>query len=277
MLFIAALMLAFCANFAVRTAYMPPKTNQQVTLVTSLPLVWGHDGTEMAAVLSSDGARPEPSYLMLQDRFAVTPIDSISAATLPKQGPLFLAHPRALMPQELVALDQWVRDGGRVLILADAFLAWEPPYPLGDKRNPPITSLLTPLLDHWGLELILPASGPDSGGRLVVDEGRPLLLAAAGVFAKKGGDSEATGRCAISLGGVKAECTVGKGKAILLSDADLLHDDLWLAPALVANKATQYSPALWRSDNMGWVSDSLTDLAGTPRAKPLASPVWINP
>lgn len=275
MLIALALILSLCATFAIRKAYMPPHTGQDLTVLTSLPLIWGEaQGADIEETLDADAAPSTPAYRLLRQRFDLTPIDAVTHATLPKKGVLLVAHPRALSPHELVALDAWVREGGKALILADAFLAWDPPYPLGDKRNPPITSLLTPMLDHWGLDLILPANGPERPD-LRLDDGRHrLALAAAGVFAPKG---RAKGvACRITLAGAKADCVVGKGRAVLLGDADMLDDRHWLTPALVSSGAEDLSPALWRADNMGWVSDTILDLAGQPKVEALAQPVRIT-
>lgn len=270
-----ALLLAVGTTFAVRKAYMPQRSGQPLTILTSLPLLWGEaQGADLASTLKPDAAQSAPAYRLLQQRFDVTPIDAVSSATLPKQGALLVAHPRALTPAELVALDAWVRRGGKALILADAFLAWEPPHPLGDKRNPPVTSLLTPLLAHWGLDLILPANGPERPDLRLDDGPYRLALAAAGVFAPQGPAKGVT--CRISLDGAKADCAVGKGRAVLLGDADLLDAQHWLAPTILQGGGEDLSPALWRADNMGWVSDTMLELSGQPKAHPLAEPVRIK-
>ena len=60
-----------------------------------------------------------------------------------------MAHPLAQTAENLVALDQWVRGGGRVLLLADPMLEWPSERPLGDPLRPPPmfmdTGLLAPL------------------------------------------------------------------------------------------------------------------------------------
>ena len=265
-----AILLGLSATFAVRKAYQPPQETTPLALLTGLPLVWSED----EGALTLDQAAPRPALQLLDQRFTVTPLDALTAQTLPQTGPLLIAHPRALAPGELVALDAWVRQGGKVLILADAFLAWEPPYALGDTRNPPITSLLTPLFDHWGLDLVLPASGPDTPVLTLLDANKRLTLAAAGVFSLKNKTGDA--RCMISLGGARADCTIGKGKAILLSDADMLHEKLWLAPTALQSGGVDLSPALWRADNMGWVADTLNGLSGQTAQPALADPVWAR-
>ncbi len=269
-----ALAVALCAGFAVRKAYMPAARAAPLTLMTGLPLIWSGDGAAAGSKLSLD-VDASPALRALGQRYDVRLVDALTGDSLPRSGPLLLAHPRAMAPAELVDLDAWVRRGGKVLILADAFLAWEPPHPIGDPRNPPITSLLTPLLDHWGLDLVLPANGPESPARTIKDDGRRLRLAAAGLFATKKHDEAV--HCQISLGGVRADCAIGKGRAVLLSDADMLHPALWLSPALVGSGDLDLSPGLWRADNIGWIETQLDDLSGTAAtAPPLARPLWME-
>ena len=52
-------------------------------------------------------------------------------------GLLLAAQPQALTAERLVALDDWVRAGGRLVLLADPSLRWESSRPLGDRFRPP--------------------------------------------------------------------------------------------------------------------------------------------
>lgn len=163
--------------------------------MTALPLVWGEG--EIADTLART-REPARAYRWLSERYDVTLLDTLDAATLRRAPLLLLAQPRGLAPAELTALDEWVRRGGRALILADADLDWHGALPPGDPRAPPPMTLLDPLLTHWGLRLDLPER-----------------------FVKLGGD------CAVEGRGLVALCPLGAGKAVLVADADLLHDDLW--------------------------------------------------
>ena len=78
-----------------------------------------------------------------------------------------MAQPRAQPAEDLVALDNWVRGGGRVLLLADPMLEWPSERPLGDPFRPPPTFADTGLLAHWGLKL----DAPDEPGRRVGELG----------------------------------------------------------------------------------------------------------
>lgn len=191
-----------------------------LVMMTTLPLQWSEGGIE--ADLAQD-ARPHPAFARLSKHYDIVPIDDLKTWA-PKPGHiLLLAQPRALAPAELVRLDDWVRKGGRVLILADPALQWGSLYPLGDKRRPLFTSLLSPLFTHWGIELVLP----------MTDE-RPLVIRDIGAFnirtqtpgewLPKDGVRQA---CVIRAQGILADCRIGKGRALLVADADLLDTAYW--------------------------------------------------
>ena len=136
-----------------------------------------------------------------------------------------LAQPRALSPHELAAIDTWVRGGGRVLILADPSLHWPSVYPLGDPRAPLPVTLLDPLLDHWGVRVDLTAIGRHVAPvKMNLREGARdwrLVVAAPGALVATGKD------CHVESQGLIARCALGKGRAVLIADADLLSDPLW--------------------------------------------------
>ena len=67
-----------------------------------------------------------------------------------------MAQPNAQTAENLVALDAWVRRGGRVLLLADPLLEWPNQRALGDPLRPPVMFADTGLLGHWGLRLDTP-------------------------------------------------------------------------------------------------------------------------
>ena len=82
--------------------------------------------------------------------------DAIDSEALADADLALLIQPRALPPQALVALDGYVRGGGRLLLFADPQLEWPSRHGLGDPRGPVRSTLISPLLAHWGLELIDP-------------------------------------------------------------------------------------------------------------------------
>ncbi len=204
--------------------YLRPdvKANEpKLGLMTTLPLQWSEGGIE--AAISSD-ATPHPAYARLSAAYQVVPIDSLENVDQSGFSLLLLAQPRAMSPSELVKLDAWVRRGGRLLVLADPALQWGSLYPLGDKRRPLFTSLLSPLLSHWGVELVLPINEDQPLSILEMD-GLTLRTQTPGEWRSKQAGTEAG--CKIGLNAIIADCTVGKGRAFLVADADLLDTVYW--------------------------------------------------
>ena len=92
----------------------------------------------------------------LRARYKVVPISVTDGAELAKGRLLLMAQPLAQTAENLVILDDWVRSGGRVLLLADPMLEWPSQRPLGDPLRPPPMFADTGLLAHWGLRLDAP-------------------------------------------------------------------------------------------------------------------------
>jgi hypothetical protein len=188
--------------------------------MTSLPL-GTLQGRAIPEVLSGQ-AGPDPVAAALSRHFRIEFIDFLSAPSLAAaEGRLLLAHPRALQPAELVALDGLVREGGRAVILADPALAWPSGLPLGDPRRPPVTSLLDPLLTHWGL-VLEPAKDSRNIIRWRMGDGRLLASVGASRFRRSAGD------CMLEAKALLARCRPGRGEALLVADADLLNPALWM-------------------------------------------------
>jgi hypothetical protein len=209
-------------------------------LMTGLPLVWGEKGA------FDPGSRPAAAYVQLTREFDFRPVDVLDSETLARGRLLFLAQPNRLAPAELAALDAWIRSGGRALILTDPRLTWPTELPLGDIRRPPPVGLLAPLLTHWRIALEAPGSPGEVEARW---KGRRILLDSPGRFRSGGPD------CAVEAGAWKSTCLLGRGRAVLIADADLLREDLW---------------ASGRAENVGTVADWLDEAAGVtrPRAAP---------
>jgi len=227
-----------------------------VTMLTGLPLRWaGDDLPEMIAA----GAQDDPALARIEADGPVLLVDSLADHVPPPGGTLLLAHPRALAPRELVAVDAFVRGGGRAVILADALSGWPARYPLGDPRNPPVTSLLTPLLDHWDITLGAAPVGERAAQAHDVD-GRRLRLFSAGRF------EHLPPGCKPFAGARIAHCPIGAGEAWLVGDADLLFAPLW-APAVPG------ADHLRRADTMEWLG---ARLRGKGAASALLHPIWTR-
>jgi hypothetical protein len=181
---------------AIADRVSPPRAASErppLLLLTSLPVMFGeHFG------LDSGGS---PALTRLQQRYQVRPIGVADAPSLGQGGLLLMAQPRAQPAEALVELDQWVRGGGHVLLLADPRLDWPSERPLGDLLRPPPMFADTGLLGHWGLTL----AGPDSG-----QPGAPGML-------------RSRGGCEVEDQGQVAHCRLGRGRATIIADADFIN------------------------------------------------------
>lgn len=232
-------------NDAAATRSLPPifpnLPRQRIVLMSSLPLVYGA-GVDMADRIAGQ-ARPHPLYSALVQDHDLVVADVLDARAFAGARIAVLVQPRALMPQELVALDGFVRGGGRMLLFADPRLEWPSGMGLGDPAGPLRSSLVSPLLAHWGLELTDP--GIDrvriaNSGAVLVHPGQ------FGELPGKSGDAS----CRIVDSGYTARCTVGRGRAVLIADADLLDPDVLGVPGDSARA------------NQQWVHDIVAELAG---------------
>ncbi len=194
--------------------------------------------------LVRDAAHRSPLWQALEPRFDLRPLDRLDEASLAPLKRLLLAQPRLFAPEELVALDAWVRRGGHALILADPLLHWADPRPLGDRGRAPLTSLLDPLLTHWGLRL---DPAPDDGApmRHILSNGAMLQMAGSSRFAVIGRSDAA---CRLEEAALIARCAIGAGTVRLVADADWVNDALWTLDPM--------SP----HDSVAWVSDAVPAL-----------------
>lgn len=201
----------------------PAREKPSVGLLTSLPIYWAETG-DLGAMLSGDGA-PHWARQALEREYILRPLDVLATG---KDGKglgglryLLLAQPRALSPEENVALDQWLRAGGRVLLFADPMLTAHSDFALGDKRRPQDVVLLSPLLRHWGLELLFDDE-QQAGERVVAAFGTSVPVNLAGHFAMRENAGQ-NARCVFAPGGVIVRCQVGKGRAVIVADAAVLE------------------------------------------------------
>lgn len=185
----------------------PPKRRPTLLLLTSLPIIFNED-------FSLDGGG-SPALSALGRAYRVVPISVTSSSELARGDVLLMAHARAQTAENLVALDSWVRRGGRVLILADPLLEWPSSRPLGDPLRPSPMFMDTGLLSHWGLRL----DAADVRGNETRKLGSFDIVTAS--------PGRLEGSCDIRDDGLDARCAIGKGEAIIIADADFLN-----APAL---------------------------------------------
>jgi hypothetical protein len=198
----AALLIALVAGGPKPLPARPANQRPTLLLLTSLPLVFGEGFS-----LQQAGS---PALDALQTRYRVVPISVTEGAQLAKGKLLLMAHPLAQPAEDLVELDQWVRGGGRVLLLADPMLEWPSERPLGDILRPPPMFMDTGLLAHWGLRLDAPGQRGESPEKL---GGFEIVTMSPGRL---------FGQCRISADRFVGHCAIGKGQVTVVADADLL-------------------------------------------------------
>lgn len=205
---VALALAAGAVGFALRSrvsqspaiqAAKPPK----LLLLTSLPLIFAEDFT-----LTRAGS---PALKALRSSFEVVPISVADGAELRKGGLLLMAQPFAQTAENLVVLDEWVRRGGRVLLLADPLLEWPSNRPLGDLTRPPPMFTDTGLLAHWGLRL----DAPDERGFADRKLGSYQITTLS--------PGRLSGRCELAGDGFEARCRIGRGIVMVIADADFLN------------------------------------------------------
>lgn len=216
---IAALVLAAMAAIAWWAGSRPARTNEPIGLFTTLPILWD-ETTELAATLDP-AASPHWARRVLSRTGTIAPLDLLAApgghAPLSGLRRLIMAQPRVLSPRENVALDEWVRGGGRLLLLADPALTEESRYPLGDPRRPQAVALLSPILARWGLELHFDDRQPlGEASRAVMGMALPVNLP--GHFTTAG-----QANCRLWDDGLTATCAIGKGRVVAVADAAVLE------------------------------------------------------
>jgi hypothetical protein len=197
--------------------------------MTALPLVWGEG--DAADIVQGRSGRSE-TLKIIDKHFDVRAIDTLSSETL-GHDIAFIAQPRRLTPTELVDFDKWVRRGGRAMIFADPELMWPSRYPLGDNRRAPPVELLDPLFAHWGVAL----GDSDRAARMVSINDVSVALLAAGAWT-------GSASCTTVVPEV-IDCRIGKGRVLLVGDADLLDARLWASNAAA---------------NPAWIVDQLQSL-----------------
>jgi hypothetical protein len=199
--------VATLLNRGVRSVYeaRPAGERPELLLLTSLPIVF----PERFAL----DAAPSPTFEALQRRYRVEPISVADTASLKGHRLLMMAQPRAQPGEMLVDLDSWVRNGGRLVLLADPALQWSSDRPLADPLRPPLAFADTGLLAHWGLRLEPPAQLRKAKVKAGV---RAIRTSAPGKLAATSPD------CTVSAEELIARCNIGRGKATVIADADFI-------------------------------------------------------
>ncbi|MEZ5742869.1 MAG: ABC transporter [Sphingomonadaceae bacterium] len=208
-----------------------PLGGQTIGLYSSLPIYWPEAG-DVGDLLSADApvhwARAE-----LEANGTVKPIDALDSddgkLPLDHDALLVLAQPYPLSPSENVALDDWVRAGGRVLLFADPMSTFHSTFALCDRRRPQDVALLSPILTRWGLDLQIDEDQP-AGEREGEAFGIALPVNLPGSFAAR----ESMRPCKVEAPGLGAVCEVGKGRVVAIADAALFDAEGEAGPRIAA-------------------------------------------
>lgn len=185
--------------------------------MTSLPILWAEEPS-IGAMLGKGEAPPHWARAMLEARGQIYPLDRIANETLRGVDLAVLAQPRPLAPEEMVALDRWVRGGGRLLLFADPMLTAHSIFPLGDPRRPQAIAMVDALLAHWGLDLGYDDEAAE-GEKVVRAGGIDLPVNLPGSLKASGK------RCTVDGSGLIATCRVGQGLAVVVADAALFESE----------------------------------------------------
>lgn len=205
---------------------------QPMGLMTSLPIYWG-EGADMATIASGDAPHPWMRGV-IERHYVIKPLDALDAgidpsADVPSVDPLAgigllaIIQPRSISPGDNAALDDWVRQGGKLLLVLDPMLSGRYDYSLGDPRHPTVSALIPPVLARWGLMMQYDDS-QSFDVRMVDAVGDEIPTVMAGELLPFGKDGdEGRADCTIKPGGVVAVCTVGKGRATIVADAAMFE------------------------------------------------------
>lgn len=186
-----------------------------LALFTTLPIYW-NEADDLSAMLAPEGER-HWARARIERRRELRPLDVLSPEALAPFSDLLVAQPRALSPTENVALDNWVKGGGRLLLLADPLLTEDSHFALGDRRRPMDVALLSPILSRWGIVLQFD-DGQPVGETIREAMGFSIPVNLPGRFATHGQPN-----CELWGEGLLLTCALGKGRLVALADAALLE------------------------------------------------------
>ncbi|WP_271077148.1 ABC transporter [Aurantiacibacter sp. MUD61] len=187
----------------------------QLALMGTIPIYWGEaDG--MGDLIRGE-AHAHWARDVIEEHAQPIPLDYLTPEALAPFNMLLMAQPRGLTAEENVALDAWVRGGGRLLLFADPMMTGESRFHIGDRRRPQDVALLSPILTHWGLELWLDDT-QDEGLYHIDPNGDPIPVNMAGTWRSVGEARD----CVIEQDDLLARCAIGGGEVLLVADAALL-------------------------------------------------------
>lgn len=201
---------------------------QSLGLMTSLPIYWPL-GVGFDELIAEEGAVPIQREL-LEKRFEIIPLDTLSpvggiaeggpeADPLARLDRLAVIQPRGLAPADNVALDKWVRGGGRLLLVLDPMLTGEYDLPLGDPQRPVDTALIPPVVKRWGVSVRFDENQAAERRLQIVNT--PLKVSLAGQIVL---DETGKKNCSLLAEAVIARCLIGDGTVTLFTDAAVFEN-----------------------------------------------------
>ena len=213
-------------------------------LFSGLPIYWNPIGGFVAALNDDERhwARTtlEQSY-HLQPLDVLGESDGAPAKGLAELDRLLVVQPRALTAADNVALDRWVRTGGRLVLAIDPVLTEHFEAPIGHPDRPNAVGLAPPVLARWGLGMTFDddaqrVTATVGGQNIPVDQHGRLE-------AKPGADSA---QCHIAEDRITASCQIGEGTALVMTDAAVFDAERPSASALRGFVTTGLEPAKHR-------------------------------
>lgn len=198
-------------------------------LMTSLPLYWPLEA-DFAGLASGEAEVPWQRQLLerghdlvLLDTLSLIPgLDADDPETDPLAGleRLAIIQPRGLSPADNVALDEWVRGGGKLLLVLDPMLTGHYHLALGDPRRPADVALIPPVVGRWGVTV---AFDEDQAPMREFEQfGATFPLALAGAVQVT---DQMAQSCQAGADEVYARCSVGEGQVTLFADATLFESE----------------------------------------------------
>lgn len=224
--FAAAIAVTFLVAGLGAWALSAPTERRSLGLMGTLPIYWG-EAAGVEELIAGD-APPHWARAALEQEYELVPLDTLAEPSgqgaLGPPSRILLAQPRPLSGAENVALDDWVRGGGHLLLFADPMLTGHSRFPIGDRRRPQDVILLSPILSRWGLELEFDDT-QNEGERTVQFGGGEIPVRLAGSFRITGASPGAPADCTLEASGLIADCAIGSGRALIVADAALLDLD----------------------------------------------------
>lgn len=204
-----------CANGYSSGDTEPPPP---VALMTSLPIYWP-EGEGFEALASGEVEVPW-QRAAIEQCYSLVPIDTLSEdanGVDPLMGveQLAVIQPRGLSPADNVALDDWVRSGGKLLLVLDPMLTGDYEYALGDPRRPADTALIPPVVQRWGLSISFDQNQAGKPSLIDHEEGALVRSMTGEIYVAPDRQSD----CDLAAESMLAQCRVGEGSVVLAADA----------------------------------------------------------